>query len=144
MHLLQWRTDEAIPWLERARSANPEVPSVHAFLASAYGLKGETERAAAALAEARQVAGKGYYSSMGAAIISSRVVPRNRALFEATFFAGLRKAGVPEEWPRAHRQRRAPRRRSARAKPDHRCAPALVRVYPPITSLSFLASSSRP
>jgi len=97
VHLLQSRSDAAIPWLEKARSANPEVPSVHAFLASAYGLKGEAERAAAELAEARRLGGKGSYSSMRAATITSRVVPKNRALFEATYFAGLRKAGVPEE-----------------------------------------------
>ena len=59
MHLLQSRTDEAILWLEKARSANPESPFVHASLASAYGLKGETERAAAELAEARRLSGEG-------------------------------------------------------------------------------------
>jgi len=53
VRLLQLRTDEAIGWLEKARSASPEMPVVHARLASAYALKGETERAAASLAEAR-------------------------------------------------------------------------------------------
>ena len=52
VHLLQSHIDEAIQWLEKARSANPEWYFVHASLASAYGLKGETERAAAELAEA--------------------------------------------------------------------------------------------
>jgi adenylate cyclase len=51
-HLLQSRTDEAIVWLEKARSANPAFPGVHGWLASAYALKGESERAAAELAEA--------------------------------------------------------------------------------------------
>jgi adenylate cyclase len=98
VHLLESRTDEAILWLERARSANPELPVVHASLASAYGLKGETEHAAAELAEARRLAGEGSYSSI--ARLKTRGywgVPKIRALFEATYFAGLRNAGVPEE-----------------------------------------------
>src|SRR5215472_7999855 len=57
VHLLQSRTDKAISWLEKARSANPELQYVHAFLASAYALNGETERAAAELAEARRLVG---------------------------------------------------------------------------------------
>jgi len=54
VHLLQSHTDDAVLWLERARSANPALPSVHANLASAVALKGETERAAAELAEAKR------------------------------------------------------------------------------------------
>jgi adenylate cyclase len=96
--LLQSRIDEAIGWFQRARSANPALSFVHLDLASAYGLKGETEHAAAELAEARRLRGEGSYSSiarlrgggLGAA-------PKIRTLVEATFFAGLRKAGMPEE-----------------------------------------------
>src|SRR6516165_1857288 len=47
VHLLQSHTDDAVLWFDRARSANPALPSVHANLASAVALKGETERAAA-------------------------------------------------------------------------------------------------
>jgi adenylate cyclase len=57
VHLLQSRTDEAIVWLEKARNANPGTQYNHAFLASAYGLKGEPDRAAAELAEARRLFG---------------------------------------------------------------------------------------
>jgi predicted Zn-dependent protease len=98
VRLLQSRTDEAIPWLEKARSVNPELPFVHACLASAYSLKGETERASAELAEARRLAGEGSYSSI--AHLRAAVnygVPETRALFETTYFVGLRKAGMPEE-----------------------------------------------
>ena len=56
MHLLQSRTDEAIVWLEKARNAMPAHP-IFRLLASAYALKGETERAAAELAEARRLVG---------------------------------------------------------------------------------------
>ena len=98
MHLLQSRTDEAIVWLEKARSANPGLPFAHAYLASAYGLKGETERAAAELAEARRLSSDDRYSSI-ARLKAGRYfgVPKIRALFETTYFAGLRKAGMPEE-----------------------------------------------
>jgi adenylate cyclase len=98
VHALQSRTDEAIVWFEKARSANPGMPQRHAALASAYALKGETDRGAAELAEARRLSGDDRYSSI--ARLKTIVyfgVPKIRALYEATYFAGLRKAGVPEE-----------------------------------------------
>ena len=98
MHLLQSRNDEAIVWLEKARGALPGVPAFRSRLASAYALSGETERAATELAEARRLRGEGSYSSI--ARLRTRGywgVPKIRALYEATYFAGLHKAGVPEE-----------------------------------------------
>jgi hypothetical protein len=71
---------------------------IRAHLASAYALKGETERAAAELAEARRLTADNRYSSI--AHLKATVcygMPKVRALFETTFFAGLRKAGMPEE-----------------------------------------------
>jgi len=100
MHLVQLSTDEAILWLEKARSANSELPQVHIFLASAYGLKGETERAAAELTEVRRLHGGDRYSNIARLKAFSSGysgVPKIRALFEATYFAGLRNAGMPEE-----------------------------------------------
>jgi tetratricopeptide (TPR) repeat protein len=38
LHLLRSRVDEAILWLEKARSAMPEHTLPHAYLASAYAL----------------------------------------------------------------------------------------------------------
>jgi predicted Zn-dependent protease len=55
VHLLQSRNREAIVWFEKAHSANPGLIDVHAFLASAYALKGDVDRAAAELAEARRL-----------------------------------------------------------------------------------------
>jgi adenylate cyclase len=95
--LLQSRVDAAIAWLEKARSANPEYSFIHAFLAAAYGLNGELERAAAELDEARRLQGQGSYSSIARLRKGFFGVSKNHALFEATFFAGLRKAGMPEE-----------------------------------------------
>jgi adenylate cyclase len=104
VHLLRSRTSEAIVWFERARSANPGNPWHHAYLASAYGLKGEVERAATELAEARRLIGDDRYSS----VARLRAIgfggardywgaPKIRDLFERTYFVGLRKAGMPEE-----------------------------------------------
>jgi adenylate cyclase len=97
-HLLQLRTDEAIFWLEKARSTNPQQTLTHAFLASAYALKNETERAASELAEACRLSADDRFSSIARLKTSwSYGVSKMRALYEATLFAGLRKAGMPEE-----------------------------------------------
>jgi TolB-like protein len=98
VHLVQSRTDEAILWLEKALGANPELAHAHAPLAAAYALQGETERAAAELAEARRLSGDGRFASI-ARLKAARYwgVPKIRALFEATYFVGLRKAGMPKE-----------------------------------------------
>ena len=96
IYLLRGRVDEAIAWFENSRRANPALPYVHAYLASAYALKGENERAAAELAETWRLSPDGRYSSIAglkaAEYFGSREV---QALVEATYFAGLRKAGIP-------------------------------------------------
>jgi adenylate cyclase len=98
VHLLQSHIDEAIVWSEKARSANPGHPSPHAYLASACALKGDTERAAAELAEARRRSGDDRFSSLSRLkAVGYFGVPKVQALHETTFFAGLRKAGMPEE-----------------------------------------------
>jgi tetratricopeptide (TPR) repeat protein len=103
VHLLQSRIDEAILWFEKARSAHPGLAGNYALLASAYALKGETERAAAELAEARRLS-SGRYSSIARLTAAGYGgtrnywgVPKVRASFETTYFAGLRKAGMPEK-----------------------------------------------
>jgi hypothetical protein len=66
------------------------------FLASAYALKGDIERAAAELAEARRLVGDDRYSSIARVrAITSWGEPTVCALAERTYFAGLRKAGLP-------------------------------------------------
>jgi hypothetical protein len=92
------RTDEAFIWLEKARGANPGNPGTHASLASAYALNGESELGAAELAEARRLSSDNRYSSLARLkTIRPFATPTARALYEATYFAGLRKAGMPEE-----------------------------------------------
>lgn len=97
VHLLQSHLDNAISWFEKARSANQELTYVHAFLASACALNGETERAAAELTEARKLGGNDRYPSIAHLKAEYLGVPKIRALFEATYLAGLRKAGMPEK-----------------------------------------------
>jgi tetratricopeptide (TPR) repeat protein len=96
-HLLQSRIDEAVLWFEKGRSVSPDVPVIRGRLAAAYALRDETERAAAELAEARRLAGEVFASIAGVKAAASFGVPKVRALFEATYFAGLLIAGVPEE-----------------------------------------------
>jgi tetratricopeptide (TPR) repeat protein len=99
-HLLQSRTDDAILWIEKARTANPALSFVHAWLASAYALKGKTERAAAELAKARSLRGQGSHASIARIAATGHWgVPKIRALLETTYFAGLRKAGRNEGYP---------------------------------------------
>jgi len=98
VHLLQSCPADAILWLERARAAAPEIPFVHALLAAAHGLRGDIERAGAELARVRALAAANRWSSIAhLRAVGYWGVPKVRALFEATYLAGLRKAGMPEE-----------------------------------------------
>jgi adenylate cyclase len=98
VHLLQSRIDEAILWFEKSRSVNPGRPRVHAYLASAYALQGDLDRASTELAEARTLSSDGrYWTIARLKAVEDFGVPTVRALFEATYFVGLRKAGMPEE-----------------------------------------------
>jgi len=71
--------------------------SLHAWLASAYALNGETERAATEIDEARRTSSDDRYSSIARLKALGSSTPKARALLETTFFAGLRKAGMPEK-----------------------------------------------
>jgi len=83
---------------KKARNALPAEPIFRSRLASAYALSGETERAAAELAEARRLSRDDRYASLARLKdVGSFGVPKIRALSEATYFVGLRKAGMPEE-----------------------------------------------
>lgn len=98
--MLQSRPGEAIPWLAKACSAVPELPFVHGLLASAYGLGGELERAASELTEAQMLSGDGHFLSIARLKAFGKTRGYYRAPnvdFEGTYFAGLRKADMPEE-----------------------------------------------
>ncbi len=81
-----------------------ELRNLHICLAAAYALKGETERAAAELVQAKSLVSDDRFSSVARLKTSGsfRVsecfrAPKIRALVETTYIAGLRKAGMPEE-----------------------------------------------
>jgi TolB-like protein/Tfp pilus assembly protein PilF len=100
VHLLQSHTDEAVMWLRKARNHTPEHPTIRGDLASAYALNGQIERATAELAEARSLSLDDRYSSIARLkeirnfeVLTAQI----RALSEATYYAGLRKTGMPEE-----------------------------------------------
>jgi len=95
-HLLQSRIDDAILWLERARNANPAPGFVRTYLAAAYALGGETERATTELAEARRLSSEGSYSSVARLRATTRYEAQAiRALCEETFQA----IGSPPDLP---------------------------------------------
>jgi tetratricopeptide (TPR) repeat protein len=95
---LQARPDEAIVWFEKARGTIAAVPGLWANLAAAHALRGDMGDAAADLAEARRLAPDDRFSTIARLRTHGTWgVPKVQAMFEATYFAGLRKAGVPEE-----------------------------------------------
>jgi TolB-like protein/Tfp pilus assembly protein PilF len=100
VHLLQSRMGEAVIWLQKARNHTPGHPTIRGDLASAYALNGETERAAVQLAKARRLSPDDRYSSI-ARLKEVRnfqmLTTQIRALSEATYYSGLRKAGMPEK-----------------------------------------------
>jgi TolB-like protein/cytochrome c-type biogenesis protein CcmH/NrfG len=94
-HLLQSRVDEAQSWFEKARIANPSQPLPHAYLAASCALNSDIQRAQAELRQARNLSGDDRFGSI-ARMKGARFygVPRIYELFEATYFTGLRKAGL--------------------------------------------------
>jgi TolB-like protein len=96
-HLLQSRIKEAIVWLEKALGVVPFRPFPRSCLAAAYGLMGKTDLAISELVEAQRLSPDGRYSSIAQLKESGYFgVPKVRALFDATFFPGLRNAGMPQ------------------------------------------------
>jgi TolB-like protein/Flp pilus assembly protein TadD len=92
-HLIQSRVDQAIEWLEKARSGTPGVWYVRAWLAAAYALKGNLTFARAEIAEAKTL--HGTRLGQGIAHIAERfVAPEIRERFATTILAGLRRAGL--------------------------------------------------
>ncbi len=94
--LLQSHTDEALVWLEKARSTNARLPFVHAYLAAAYALKGDIPHARQALAQA-QTLSTNYLNLARVESASWYKNPKIRSFAEATYFPGLRRAGLRAE-----------------------------------------------
>jgi len=96
IYMLRSQTNEAIGWLEKANSENARLAFVHAYLAAGYALKGESKRAQAELAEAQRL-NKTYLSLASVEKSIWYDEPKIRALAKATYFPGLRQAGILEE-----------------------------------------------
>ena len=107
-HLLQSRVDQAIDWLEKARSGTPALWYVHAWLAAAYAHKGDLKHARAELAAAMTLQGSGL--ERGIAHIAERFVdPRNQGLFRDDHSRGYTPrwlAGSVNSGPRRLHERR--------------------------------------
>ena len=96
--MLQSRVEKATLWFEKSHNANSEQALLHAYLASICTLKRETQRAKSELDQAHRSRGDDRYSSIARLTSAGSFgVPKVRAVFETTSFAGLRKAGVPAE-----------------------------------------------
>ena len=98
--LLLGRPGEALEWLRKARAgyanrSGGEPAYVFGWLAAAYALHGEPDLARAELGAALK---HGFHRSLSEVERDRWYAnPKIRALAEGTYFAGLRKAGLPEE-----------------------------------------------
>ena len=118
-HLLQSRTDEAILWLEKARSGFPAFPNIRAVLASAYALKA---RPSAPPLSSPKPAGSALMTAFQTSRISGQPVPLNRGpdigayqrsvrFMKLPILPGCAKPGCPRNNARDPPSRRDPRRR---------------------------------
>jgi len=97
VYQLRSRPQDAIVWFEKARATISAFAGLRAHLASAYALTENTDRGGAELTEARRLNGDIFSSIAHLKATQPWGVPNVQALVEATYFAGLRKAGMPEE-----------------------------------------------
>ena len=85
----------------RCKTRSPAAPPSRSTSNSGeWRPPGQTERAATELAEARRLSGDDRFSSLArlrAVENYEGLVPKVHALLEATYIAGLRKTGMPEE-----------------------------------------------
>ena len=88
---------EALAWLLKARASNPDLGYVRSRLAAVYGQLGEIEQARNELEAAYSFG----LSGVAKTITQIRAHPQGRhpdyiALSEATYYVGLRKAGMAD------------------------------------------------
>jgi tetratricopeptide (TPR) repeat protein len=95
--LLLGRVDQAIDLLQTARAANPRLWVPYFYLAAAYGLRGDLDKAKSALAESMRL--KPAIRSLARMRAENRWLtdPRFQALQVKTLNVGLRRAGFPDQ-----------------------------------------------
>jgi adenylate cyclase len=96
-HLLLGHMNEATELLRKARAANPRLSYIHAWLAGALALQGDLDEARAELAESIKLKPEMNSLARIGALYPWNNHPEYRALAEKTFYAGLRRAGFPDE-----------------------------------------------
>jgi adenylate cyclase len=97
-YLLMHELDQAIDFFRKARAANPQLWHTHLLLAAALGLRGDIDEARSVLAESLKLKpGSNSIARLRAAALPYMCNPEFLALEEQTIFAGLRRAGLPEE-----------------------------------------------
>jgi class 3 adenylate cyclase/TolB-like protein/Tfp pilus assembly protein PilF len=94
-HLYLGHTDEAADFFRKAKAANPRLWYVYFGLAGALGLRGDLDEAKASIAEAAKL--RPDLRSLKQLITATHMGEQSRAISERTLYAGLRKAGMPEE-----------------------------------------------
>jgi tetratricopeptide (TPR) repeat protein len=95
--LLLGEVDQAIDLLQKARAANPRLWVPYLYLAGAYGLKGDLDKAKSALAESIRL--KPAVRSLARMQAENRWLtdPQYQALQVKTLNVGLRRAGFPDQ-----------------------------------------------
>jgi Tfp pilus assembly protein PilF len=95
--LLLGRVDQAIDLLQTARAANPRLWVPYLYLAGAYGLRGDLDKAKSAFAESIRL--KPAIKSLARMRAENRWLtdPRYQALQVKTLNVGLRRAGFPDQ-----------------------------------------------
>jgi len=95
--LLLGRVDQAIDLLQKARAANPRLWVPYLYLAGAYGLKGDLDKAKSALAESMRL--KPAVKTLDRMRAENRWLtdPQYQALQVKTLNIGLRRAGFPDQ-----------------------------------------------
>jgi len=95
-HLVLGDIDTAITWSLKASQVNPDDISAWVRLAVAYAMKGESEKAAAAVAEVLKLNPKFKLSNSRVSKPMSASPPAYKEWYEKKFLPAARKAGLPE------------------------------------------------
>jgi tetratricopeptide (TPR) repeat protein len=96
-HLLLGHVDQAIDLITKARARNPRSWFLYLYLAGALGLKGDLQRAKAALADSIKLKPEANSVAQLFAEMSWMGHSEHVALAKKTYYAGLHRAGFPDE-----------------------------------------------
>ena len=95
--LVSGRVDDAVSLLSKGRAANPRLYFIHLWLAGSLALKGDLDAARSAVAEAVKLRPEINSVASWRAENLFYTNPQFTALAEKTLYAGLRRAGFPDE-----------------------------------------------